>query len=99
MKRGMWILAAATFALGAAQAADAKVITARFNCSKGRSLKVVFSGSKAIVTPKGGKSVTLRQSMAADGFAYSKGKYYLRGRGDWVAWTVGSKKPLNCYAK
>src|SRR4051794_19082897 len=83
------LLAAAT-----ADAAGAKPIKAKYVCSKGKSLKVVFQGSKAIVTPKGGETITLRQGMAADGFLYSKGKHSLRGRGDDATWTTGRGKPL-----
>jgi membrane-bound inhibitor of C-type lysozyme len=84
---------------GAADAAGAKPIKAKYFCSKGQSLKVVFQGGKAIVTPKGGKTIALRQGMAADGFLYSKGKYSLRGRGDDATWTTGRGKPLNCTAR
>jgi membrane-bound inhibitor of C-type lysozyme len=84
---------------GAADAAGTKPITAKYFCNKGQSLKVVFQGSKAIVTPKGGETITLPQGMAADGFLYSKGKYSLRGRGDDATWTSGRGKPLGCHAR
>jgi membrane-bound inhibitor of C-type lysozyme len=98
-------LAVASLAISAlvsaatADAAGAKPIKAKYLCSKGQSLKVVFQGSRAIVTPKGGKTITLRQAMAADGFRYSKGKYSLRGRGDDATWTTGRGKPLGCHAR
>jgi membrane-bound inhibitor of C-type lysozyme len=97
-------LAVASFAMSVlvsaatADAAGAKPIKAKYFCSKGQSLKVVFQGSKAIVTPKGGKTVTLRQTMTADGFRYSTGRYSLRGRGDDATWTTGRGKPLGCHA-
>ena len=101
MKTTLLSLAVAGFALSAlvpAGAADAakKPIKAKYYCNKGQSLKVVFQGSTATVTPKGGKAVTLRQAMAADGFLYAKGKYSLRGRGSKATWTAGRNKPLKC---
>ena len=86
-------------AFAAAADARAKPITAKYYCNKGKSLKVVFQGSKATVTPKGGKPVTLYQGMAADGFQYNKGKYTLRGRGDDATWSAGWSKPLHCHAR
>ena len=86
-------------AVSAAHAAAAKPINAKYFCNKGQSLKVVFLSSKAMVTPKGGKTITLRQGMTADGFLYSKGKYRLRGRGNGATWTTGWGKPLNCEAR
>ena len=84
---------------GNADAAGAQPIKAKYVCNKGQSLKVVFRGSKAIVTPKGGKTVTLRQAMTADGFRYSKGKYSLRGRGSDATWTTGRGRPLGCHSR
>lgn len=102
MKAALLSLIVASFLIGGlvhASAADARTIKAKYTCNKGQSLTVVFKGSKATVTPKGGKSVTLSQAMAADGFFYTKSKYSLRGRGDSATWTVGSHKPLKCYAR
>lgn len=105
MRTVLLALAVASFSLcglvaaSAATAASAKPIKAKYYCNKGQSLKVVFQGSKAIVTPKGGKTVTLRQGMSADGFFYAKGKYSLRGRGDRATWTSGWGKPLSCTAR
>ena len=101
MKTTMLSLAVAGFALGALVpigAADAakKPIKAKYYCNKGQSLKVVFQGDWATVTPKGGKPVSLKQAMTADGFLYAKGKYSLRGRGNKATWTAGRAKPLNC---
>jgi membrane-bound inhibitor of C-type lysozyme len=101
MKTTLLALAVAGFALGAlvpAGAADAakKPIKAKYHCNKGQSLKVVFHGNTAVVTPKGGKTVTLTQARTADGFLYAKGKYSLRGRGDKATWTAGHNKPLKC---
>jgi membrane-bound inhibitor of C-type lysozyme len=101
MNRVLLSLAVASFALGGlASAAEAKSkpIKATYYCNKGQKLKVVFQGNKATVTPKGGKTVTLPQGMAADGFFYVKGKYSLRGRGDNATWSAGFSKPLNCTA-
>jgi membrane-bound inhibitor of C-type lysozyme len=101
MKTTMLTLAVAGFALsglvpvGAADAAK-KPIKAKYYCNKGQSLKVVFQGSWATVTPKGGKTVTLTQARTADGFLYAKGKYSLRGRGSKATWTAGHAKPLKC---
>ena len=82
----------------AAEAAK-KSIKAKYFCTKGQSLKVVFQGSKATVTPKwGGDTVTLKQGMSADGFYYQKGKYSLRGRGDDATWSAGSKS-YTCHAQ
>lgn len=104
MKPALLILGVAGFALSAlvpAGAADAakKPIKAKYHCKKGPALKVVFQGNKAIVTPKGGEPVTLKQAMAADGFLYAKGKYSLRGRGNDATWTVGRAKPLKCTSR
>ena len=101
MKTAYLSLAVAGFAIAAlvpAAAADAsrKPIKAKYHCNKGETLRVVFQGGTATVTPKGGKAVTLRQAMAADGFFYAKGKYSLRGRGNKATWTVGRAKPLKC---
>lgn len=101
MKTAFLSLAVAGFAAAAlvpAGAADAakKPIKAKYYCAKGETLRVVFQGGTATVTPKGGKAVTLRQAMAADGFYYAKGKYSLRGRGNKATWTVGYNKPLKC---
>lgn len=101
MKTAFLSLAAAAFAAAAlvpAGAADAakKPIKAKYYCDKGETLRVVFQGNVATVTPKSGKAVTLRQGMAADGFYYAKGKYSLRGRGNKATWTVGRAKPLKC---
>lgn len=82
-----------------AQVAAAKPIKAKYVCDKGQSLRVIFLGDKAFVTPKGGKTITLRHGITADGFLYSKGKYSLRGRGDDATWTVGARKPVSCHAK
>lgn len=83
----------------AAQGAAAKPIKAKYFCENGQSLRVVFEGDKALVTPRGGKTITLRHGITADGFLYSKGKYSLRGRGDDATWTVGARKPVSCHAK
>ena len=105
MKPALLIFAIAAFASGAlvaagpAHSAGARPIKAKFNCDKGPSLTVVFKGRKATVTPKGNETVTLTQGLAADGFLYTKGKYKLRGRGDWVRWTTGRGRPLSCYAQ
>lgn len=102
MKTVLLSLAVASFGLGglvAADAAAAKSIKAKYYCNKGQSLKVVFQGNKAIVTPKGANTVTLKQGMAADGFYYVKGKYSLRGRGDEATWTTGWGKPFSCHAR
>jgi membrane-bound inhibitor of C-type lysozyme len=98
MKAASLSLAIAALSVTALAPADAKPIKAKYYCNKGQSLKVVFQGSKATVTPKGGKTVTLYQSLAADGFSYSKGRYNLRGKSDWATWTTGRGKPLNCTA-
>lgn len=101
MKTALLTLAVAGFALsalvpvGAADAAK-KPIKAKYSCSKGKSLKVVFQGNKAVVTPKGGETVTLKQARTANGFLYAKGKYSLRGRGNNATWTAGRHKPLKC---
>src|SRR4051812_19480394 len=100
--RSLAVTSLATSALllaATTDAAGAKPIKAKYVCNKGQSLKVVFQGSKAIVTPKGGETITLRQGMAADGFLYSKGRYSLRGRGDDATWTTGRRKPLACHAR
>lgn len=86
-------------AASAAHAVAAKPTRAKYFCNKGQSLKVVFLKSKAIVTPKGSKTITLPQGMAADGFLYTKGKYSLRGRGNRATWTSGWGKPLTCKAR
>ena len=101
MKTAFLSLAAAAVALSAlapTAAADAakKPIKAKYYCNKGQTLRVVFQGKTATVTPRGGKAVTLKQGMAADGFYYSKGKYSLRGRGNKATWTAGYAKPLKC---
>lgn len=99
MKTALLSLAVAGFALAAlvpAGGAEAKPIKAKYYCKKGQTLKVVFQGNKAVVTPKGGAPITLKQAMAADGFYYVKGKYSLRGRGNNATWTAGRAKPLNC---
>ncbi len=72
-------------------------IKAKYTCNKGQSLKVVFKGSKATVTPKSGKPVTLTESMTADGFLYANSKYSLRGRGNKATWSVGRRK-FSCTA-
>jgi len=105
MRKLFLSLAAAGLALGGlipATAADAakKPIKAKYTCNRGQSLKVVFQGNKATVTPKwGGKTVTLPQGMSADGFYYVKGKYELRGRGDDATWSTGFSKPFTCHAQ
>ena len=105
MRKLFLSLTAASLALGGlipATVADAakKPIKAKYYCNRGQSLKVVFQGSKATVTPKwGGKTVTLPQGMSADGFYYVKGKYSLRGRGDDATWTMGQSKPFTCHAQ
>ena len=105
MKTVLLSVALAGFALaglaagGKAEAAAAGPIRAKYHCDRGMSLKVVFRGDTAIVTPKGGKPVTLHQGLAADGFLYAKGKYSLRGRGDDATWTAGYNKPLECHAR
>ena len=101
MKAALLSLAVVSVVTGGlfASGANARSIKAKYTCNKGQSLTVVFKGSKATVTPKGGKSVTLTQAMAADGFLYTKSKYSLRGRGDNATWTVGSHKPLKCYSR
>jgi membrane-bound inhibitor of C-type lysozyme len=103
MKSMLLSLAVVSVALGglaASSPAEAKkAITAKYYCNKGVTLKVVFQGNKAIVTPKGGKTVTLPQGMAADGFYYVKGKYSLRGRGNDATWSSGFSKPLSCTAR
>ena len=83
-------------ALVATDPASARTITAKYVCDKGGSLIVAFRDNKAIVTPKGKGSIVLRQAIAADGFLYTKSKYSLRGRSNWVTWTVGYNKPLKC---
>ena len=84
-----------------ASAADAasKPIKAKYDCKGGKPLSVVFQGSKATVTPKGGKAIVLKQGLAADGFLYASSKYSLRGRGDDATWTTGKGKPLQCHAR
>ena len=101
MKRSFLSLTAAGILIGGMIPASAsgREIKAKYTCNKGQKLTVVFEGKKATVTPKGGKAVTLRQAMAADGFFYTKSKYSLRGRGNTATWTVGSHKPLNCHAR
>jgi membrane-bound inhibitor of C-type lysozyme len=103
MKRVLLSFAVASVALGglvASTPAEAKkAITAKYYCNKGLTLKVVFQGNKAVVTPKGGKTVTLPQGMSADGFYYVKGKYSLRGRGDDATWSAGFSKPYSCTAR
>jgi len=99
MKTALLSIAVAGFSIAAlmpAGAADAKPIKAKYYCSKGQTLRVVFQGNKAVVTPKGGAPITLRQAMAADGFYYVKGRHSLRGRGNTATWTAGRAKPLNC---
>lgn len=76
--------------------ASARTIKAKYACDKGGSLIVVFKDNKATVTPKGKGSIVLRQAIAADGFLYTRSKYSLRGRSNWVTWTVGHNKPLKC---
>ena len=98
MKALLLSIAVAGFSLAAlvpAGAADAKPIKAKYYCNKGQTLRVVFQGNKAVVTPKGGEPITLKQGMAADGFYYAKGKYSLRGRGNAATWTAG-RKAFNC---
>lgn len=105
MKAALLSLIVASFLTGglvrssAAEGASSRSIKAKYTCNKGQSLTVVFKGSKATVTPKGGKSIILSQSRTADGFLYTKSKYSLRGRGDNATWTVGGHKPLKCYAR
>ena len=82
-----------------ADAADARKIKAKYYCNKGQSLRVVFDGNRATVTPKGKETIVLRQAITADGFLYTKSKYSLRGRGDDATWTVGRQKPLHCHAR
>jgi len=89
----------ALVASGPAPASKPEAITAKYHCKKGPSLKVVFRGGKAAVTPKGGQTVILDQGMSADGFYYARGKYSLRGRGNTATWTAGKAKPLACIAK
>lgn len=96
------MIAAVALAIGPASAAHAsqpKPIKATYMCDKGHTLKVVFQGSRAFVTAKNGKPITLTQSMTADGFLYTDGKHSLRGRGDNATWTKVGYKPLNCTAK
>jgi membrane-bound inhibitor of C-type lysozyme len=99
MKFALLSLAIAGLSVAALAPADAKPIKAKYYCNKGQSLKVVFQDSKATVTTSSGKTIKLRQSLAADGFSYSKGRYNLRGRSDWATWTTGKGKPLNCTAR
>jgi membrane-bound inhibitor of C-type lysozyme len=97
MKLAVLSLIAATLAASGAHAAS-KPIKAMYDCEGGSTLKVVFKGGKATVTPEGSKSVVLKQSLAADGFSYTKGKYNLRGRGDDATWTT-ARHALQCHAR
>ena len=101
MKRALLRLIVASVALSGVvgASADAKSIKAKYYCNKGKSLKVVFQNNKATVTTNSGKTIKLRQSLAADGFSYSNGRYNLRGRSNWATWTTGHGKPLNCTAR
>jgi membrane-bound inhibitor of C-type lysozyme len=102
MKTGLLALAVASFALSAivpAGSAEAKAIKAKYKCDRGQSLKVVFDGKYATVSPTNGKMVTLRQQMSGDGFLYTKGSYSLRGRGDNATWRTGQGKHLTCRAR
>lgn len=101
MRNVLLAVAATSLTLGtaAADASAAKPIKAKYVCNKGQSLKVVFQGSKATVTPTGGRTVTLRQGLSGDGFLYAKGKTTLRGRGDDATWTSSHGKPLSCTAR
>jgi membrane-bound inhibitor of C-type lysozyme len=105
MKRTLSTLMTATHFLGplvlssAAESAGSGSTKVKFKCTNGRPLAIVFKSTKAIVTPKGGQAVTLTQALAADGFRYTRGKYSLRGRGEWVSWATGHGRPLNCYAR
>lgn len=89
-------------------------ITANYTCEVGMagvapSLMVVFEGNSARVTPIGdkgiagvypgiGTTITLSQSIAADGFLYTNGENSLRGRGNEVTWTTVGYS-LKCTAR
>lgn len=91
-------IAAALFA--APQPSQAEAINAVFNCDGGLTLNVVFDNDKdpalAVVTIEGEEPQTLPIAMSGSGYAYSNGKYGLRGKGDEAMWEVGKMAPINC---
>lgn len=72
---------------------------AKFKCSNGKSMKVVFGSRTATVIYDKGKPIALPQSISGDGYLYENSKHNLRGVGDRVTWMVRGKSPVSCRAR
>ena len=74
--------------------------TARYRCIDGSRITAAFDPDKGIVTvtPRGARSVTLKQQRVASGISYTGGGYALSGKGDEMTFTGPRQPPLPCTA-
>lgn len=96
------VIGGAPFLVSAVHAEQAATQRIAFICPAGQILKVEFVTSDpraaAIIHPPAGPAVSLPLLPSGDGFRYGDAGHELRGKGDWVTWTEGSKPAVTCKA-
>ncbi|MGB1142095.1 MAG: MliC family protein [Halioglobus sp.] len=70
----------------------------RFDCERGESIEVIFSGDGSARVYRGDGVSELPQSPAASGYHYTNGKLGIRGKGEELMLEVGRMAPIPCRA-
>ena len=95
----LMVLAAAASAQPVSPAGAAVEVRAKFICSDGTLLDVLFRNPTHLaLVERGGTMLTLYQSPVADGFRYIGGENELRGKGTAVTFRSRGQAPVTCAA-
>jgi membrane-bound inhibitor of C-type lysozyme len=68
----------------------------RYNCERGDSIEVQFSGTGEATLYRGDAATELSQVPTASGYYYTNGRIGIRGKGDEVVLEIGRMAPIQC---
>ncbi|MGI9316161.1 MAG: MliC family protein [bacterium] len=68
----------------------------RYNCERGDSIEVQFSGTDGATVYRGDTVTELSQAPDSPGDYYTNGKVGIRGKGDEVRLEIGRMAPIQC---
>lgn len=78
--------------LTACSSSPKALLAVDFACTDGSSLLVTFAQNSAIVVLPDGYSATLPQQVSGSGFRYANDRHELRGKGNDITWTTGTRE-------
>ena len=69
-----------------------------YSCDRGPGITVVYAPGEARIEGANGQVIVLPQRVSGSGVWYESPTHSLRGKVDWMTYTVGRMAPMRCRA-